>query len=95
MSAACVPGMFITDRPVNYRGRWLCLNASEIIYDHRAESNSAAEQGHVLAERAIAMTYVSGRNGFLKIPYGLALYAKVVCDIIRVVAIKNEKMKYK
>jgi hypothetical protein len=45
MSSACVPGLFITDLPtdcrpsVNYRGRWLCLNTSEMVYDNGVESN--------------------------------------------------------
>jgi TPR repeat protein len=56
--------------------------------------NSAAEQGHVLAQRTIAMRYVSGKEGLLKIPYGLALFAKAVSNIIRTVIIKNEKVKY-
>jgi TPR repeat protein len=56
--------------------------------------NSAAKQGHVRAQRVIAIRYLSGKEGLLKMPYGLALYARLAHDIVRVVIIKNEKMKY-
>jgi hypothetical protein len=46
--------MFITDRPVNYRGRWLCLNASEMIYDDGAESNMLLGMEQPFVRRALA-----------------------------------------
>jgi TPR repeat protein len=54
---------------------------------------SAAERGHVLAQRTLATRYIVGSKGVLKIPYGLLLYAKVVYNIIRVIN-RGEKMKY-
>jgi|NitcycUWRROWE17A_1032939.scaffolds.fasta_scaffold00106_3 uncharacterized protein len=55
--------------------------------------NSAAEQGHVRAQRIIAMRYILGEEGLLKIPYGLQLFFNVVRNAFRV-ANKGEKMKY-
>jgi TPR repeat protein len=56
--------------------------------------NSAAEQGHVVAERIIAMRHLSGEKGLLKIPYGVVLFGKTIFHIVQAVFIKNEKMKY-
>lgn len=55
--------------------------------------NSASEQGHVLAQKIIAMRYISGKEGLLKIPYGLRLFVKVVRNTFRVTN-KGEKLKY-
>jgi uncharacterized protein len=55
--------------------------------------NSAAEQGHVVAQRDIAKRYISGKEGLQKIPYGLRLYARAVRRIFQVIN-KGEKMKY-
>jgi TPR repeat protein len=55
--------------------------------------NIAAEQGHVLAQRIIAMKYISGGNGFLKIPYGFYLFLKMAWSAIRVTS-EGEKLKY-
>jgi TPR repeat protein len=55
--------------------------------------NSAADQSHALAQRIIAMRYVSGNEGLLKIPYGLALFIWATFNIFRVV-LKGEKLKY-
>ena len=56
--------------------------------------NSAAAQGHVMALREIALRNLSGREGLLKIPYGMALMTKAMFNLIQTVVIKNEKMKY-
>jgi TPR repeat protein len=60
----------------------------------RKHLNNAAAQGHVVAQRTLAMRYVLGREGFAKIPCGFVLYAKAMVDIFRVVVIHDDKMKY-
>lgn len=55
--------------------------------------NIAAEQGHVLAQRIIAVKYMSGSNGFLNVPYGLYLFLKMARNAVRVAG-KREKLKY-
>ena len=55
--------------------------------------SSAAEQGHVRAQRIIAMRYISGKEGLLKIPHGFRLFANLVRNTFRVTN-KGEKMKY-
>jgi TPR repeat protein len=74
------------------------LNRERILDDdpQAAEKylNSAAEKGHVVAERTIAMRYLCGEAGLLKIPYGVALFCKALFHIIQVVIIKSEKMRY-
>jgi TPR repeat protein len=55
--------------------------------------NSAVEQGHALAQRIVAVRYLSGKEGLLKIPYGLALFIQASFNIFRVV-LKGEKLKY-
>jgi TPR repeat protein len=55
---------------------------------------SAAELGHVVAKRDVAIRYASGKEGLLRIPYGILLYIKVIVDLMRAVVIKNETMKY-
>jgi TPR repeat protein len=55
--------------------------------------NTAAERDHVLAQRIIAMKYISGRNGFLNVPYGLYLFLKMAWNAVRVTS-KGEKLKY-
>ena len=57
--------------------------------------NSAAEQGqYKRAKRVIAMRFLSGHNGIIKIPYGAALFCKMIFSGILTVVIKNQKMKY-
>lgn len=56
--------------------------------------NNAAAQGHVVAQRTLAIRHVLGREGLLKIPLGFVLYAKAVANIFKVVVIDNDKMKY-
>ncbi|TAL83794.1 MAG: sel1 repeat family protein [Beijerinckiaceae bacterium] len=53
----------------------------------------AAEQGHVLAQRIIAMKYISGKNGFSKIPWGARLFVKMALATARAVN-KDDKLKY-
>jgi TPR repeat protein len=54
---------------------------------------SAVEQGHVVAQRDIAIEYISGKEEWQKIPYGLFLYAKAMVRIAQAVN-AHEKMKY-
>jgi TPR repeat protein len=54
---------------------------------------SAAQQGHVLAERVIALRHISGSEGLRNIPYGFKLFTENVRNIFRVVN-AGEKMKY-
>ena len=56
--------------------------------------NMAAEHGHVVAQRDLATSYILGRRGISKIPYGLLLYGKAIVAIFRVVVLRNDKMKY-
>jgi TPR repeat protein len=55
--------------------------------------NIAAEQGHVLAQRIIAVKYISGSNGLLNVPHGLYLFLKMAWNAFRVTS-KGEKLKY-
>jgi TPR repeat protein len=75
----------------------LLLNDKNLDQDPKAIEkylNSAAEQGHIKAKRVIAMRYLSGQNGIIKIPYGAALFCKMIFSGILTVIIKNQKMKY-
>jgi TPR repeat protein len=55
--------------------------------------NSAAEQGHVLAQKIIAVRFIFGKHGVSNIPHGVKLYFKMISSAFR--AIKNgEKLKY-
>jgi TPR repeat protein len=55
--------------------------------------DSAAEQGHVRAQRIISMRYISGKEGLLEIPYGLRLFVRLARNVFRVTH-RGEKMKY-
>lgn len=55
--------------------------------------NSAAEQGHVLAQRVTAIEHIYGKRGLLKIPVGLYLFLKMACNTIHVSS-RGEKLKY-
>jgi TPR repeat protein len=79
-----------------YWAHWLLQNNNRLDDDPHASErylNSAAEQGHVLALRIIAMRFVSGNKGITKIPYGLKLFLKMSLNTRRVVN-RNEKLKY-
>ncbi|SRR5579871_157031 len=60
----------------------------------RKHLNNAAAQGHVVAQRTLAIRYVLGREGFAKIPRGFVLYAKAIANIFRIVVVHDDKMKY-
>jgi uncharacterized protein len=55
--------------------------------------NSAADQGHVLAQRITAIEHIYGRRGLLKIPVGLYLFLKMACNSVQA-ASRGEKLKY-
>jgi uncharacterized protein len=55
--------------------------------------NSAADQGHVLAQRDKSIKYALGKKGALKIPYGLYLFVKMAYNSFHVTA-RGDKLRY-
>lgn len=55
--------------------------------------NIAVEQGHVLAQRVMAIEHIYGKRGLLKIPIGLYLFLKMACNTIHA-ASRGEKLRY-
>jgi TPR repeat protein len=54
----------------------------------------AADQGHVLARRKMAVRVLLGREGWHKIPYGVFLVAKTTVNVFCAVVIKGDRLKY-
>ena len=54
--------------------------------------NMAADQGHILAQRRVAMQYINGKFGFRSIPHGVKLFLQMTWNLK--VIFKNEKLKY-
>jgi len=77
---------------------YLLLRAhSELDSDPSAKEKylaMAADHGHVLARRKMALRVLLGREGWLKVPYGAFLVAKATADIFWAVAVKNDRIKY-
>jgi len=57
--------------------------------------SAAAEQGHVLAQRVVALKYASGKMGLVHVPLGIVMLARNAFNIIMTVAIRHDRMKYK
>ena len=67
------------------------VNDRAVFVDHYLEL--AANQGHVLAQRAIAMNFLKGEKGIFKIPLGVKLYINTLVNMTRVVK-RDDKLKY-
>lgn len=72
-------------------GRCLAGEAGEA-GEAETHLSMAAEQGHVLAQRIIAMRYIRGKFGFRRIPRGVMLFLQMTWNLS--VIFKEEKLKY-
>jgi TPR repeat protein len=86
-----------TNPSAAYRAYRLLVTNKRLDIDPGASDRyleSAADQGHVLAQRLIALNFLKGKKGVLNIPHGVKMFVEVVFNIFRVVVMTQEKLKY-